>query len=55
MESSKKYIKENIKSHDNEDLYFDSYDPEALANIIKTQKKVIEYMKEQNIEHLTLF
>ena len=44
----KKYIKENIKSNDKEEFYFDSYDPEALANIIKTQKKVIEYMKEKH-------
>ena len=49
----KKYIEEEIKPHDKEDIYFDHYDPEALEHIIKTQHKVIEYMKEQ--KHTKLY
>ena len=33
--------------YDKEQFYFATYDPETLEIIIKTQKKVIEYMKEE--------
>ena len=42
----KDYIAEEIKPHDTGRVYFDTYDPEALAHIVKTQHRVIEYMKE---------
>ena len=42
----KDYIAKEIKPHDKERIYFDTYDPEALAHIVKTQHRVIEYMKE---------
>ena len=37
----KEYIEKEIKPLDKEQCYFDHYDPEALANIINTQKKVV--------------
>ena len=40
-----KHISKEIKPHDKERIYFDSYDPEALAHIVKTQHKVVDYMK----------
>ena len=49
----KDYIAKEIKPHDKERLYFDTYDPEALAHIVKTHHTVIEYMKEH--KHNTLF
>ena len=41
----KDYIAKEIKPHDKERIYFDTYDPEALAHIVNTQHRVIEYMK----------
>ena len=49
----KDYISKEIKPQDKERIYFDSYDPEALAHIIKTQHKVVDYMKEQ--KHNTIY
>ena len=49
----KDYISKEIKPQDKERIYFDSYDPEALAHIIKTQHKVVDYMKEQ--KHKTIY
>ena len=49
----KDYIAKEIKPRDKDIMYFDTYDPDALANIVKTQHKVIEYMKEH--KHNTLF
>ena len=49
----KDYIDKEIKPHDKERVYFDTYEPDALAHIIKTQHKVIEYMKEH--KHKKLF
>ena len=46
------YIAKEIKPNDRERIYFDTYDPEALAHIVKTQHKVIEYTKEH--KHNTL-
>ncbi len=46
-EAIKKY-QENImgvKESEKEKLYFDEYDPEALADIIENQKKLIIHMK----------
>jgi predicted AAA+ superfamily ATPase len=43
----KKYIEEEMKiqSTNDEKIYFDHYDPEALHKIIDTQHKVIDFMK----------
>jgi ABC-type dipeptide/oligopeptide/nickel transport system ATPase component len=38
----------NVQHTDKEPIYFDHYDPEALANIIDTQHKITDYMKKQN-------
>jgi hypothetical protein len=40
-------IQKRRKPHDTERNYVDTYEPEALEHIIKTQHKVTEYMKEQ--------
>jgi DNA replication protein DnaC len=48
-EPVKKYIEEEIKPKEDEQVYFDHYDPEALDNIIKTQHKVVEHMKKQKL------
>ena len=41
------YIRDHIKPNDKEKCYFDSYDPAELEQVINTQKKVIDYQKEQ--------
>ena len=50
----KKYIEHEMKVQhkDEEPIYFDHYDPEALHKIIDTQHKVIEFMKKKNIKTL---
>ena len=48
----KDYIGKAIKPHDKERIYFDSYEPDALSHIMKTQHKVVEYMKEQKHKKL---
>ena len=50
MVTSKKYISEEMKvvHSDEEPIYFDHYDPEALSNIIEVQNKITNYMKKQN-------
>jgi ABC-type cobalamin/Fe3+-siderophores transport system ATPase subunit len=50
----KKYIESDmkVKHTDEEPIYFDHYDPEALHKIIDTQHKVIDYMKKKNIKKL---
>ena len=42
-----------VKHSDEEPIYFDHYNPEALLRIITTQHKVIEFQKKQN--HKKLF
>ena len=46
----KDYIENHMKVVDSKDdpVYFNSYDPAALQNIIDTQHKVAEYMKKKN-------
>ncbi len=36
-----------VKDTDEEPIYFQEYEPEALENIIDTQHKIITYMKKQ--------
>ncbi len=46
----KEYIKDQlkIKDDDKEDpVYYDEYVPEELLNIIETQTKITNYMKQQ--------
>ena len=51
----KEYIEKEmkVKHSDEEPIYFDHYNPEALLRIITTQHKVIEFQKKQN--HKKLF
>ena len=41
-----------MQDTDEESIYFNHYDPEALHKIIDTQHKVIDYMKKKNIKKL---
>ena len=41
------YIAKEIKPHEREQLYFDSYDPVELEAIIDKQDKVTSYLKSQ--------
>ena len=49
----KDYIQNHIKPNDREKMYFDSYEPSELEQVIKTQQKVIDYQKEQ--KHTDLY
>jgi len=53
-EPVKTYIEEEMDAHetDSEKFYFDSYDAEALENIILTQNKLIQHMKSKNKKRL---
>ena len=42
-----------VQHTEDEPIYFDHYDPEALYNIIHTKQTIIEYQKKQN--HKKLF
>ena len=50
----KKYIKNELKLEetDDEKFYYNEYDPEALSKIIDTQRKIIEYQKNENYKKL---
>ena len=50
----KEYIEKEMKVKDSEEepIYFNYYDPEALTNIIETQSKIIEHMKKQGSKKL---
>ena len=48
----KKYIKDEIRPNEKEKIYFEDYDPDELEKIIKTQQKVIEYLKDKNEKKL---
>ena len=50
----KEYIEKEMKVKDSEEepIYFNYYDPEALTNIIETQSKIIEHMKKQGSKQL---
>ena len=51
----KKYQKDNMKVDDEkEKLYYDTYQPEELEEIISTQRKIIHYMKEQKRNYIQL-
>ena len=50
----KKHIANDMKALESEDeqFYFNEYDPDALENIIETQHKVTNYMKKHNYKTL---
>ena len=48
----KDYTRDHIKPSDREKYYFDSYDPAELEQVMNTQKKVIDYQKEQKHTYL---
>ena len=49
----KKYISEKImKSDDEPEFYYDTYDPESLEKIIDNQKKIVEYQKNKKIQKM---
>ena len=48
----KDYVRDHSKPNDGEKCYFDSYDPAELEQVINTQKKVIDYQKEQKHKYL---
>ena len=48
----KKYIEKEIKPREDEQVYFDNYNPQDLQDIIELQYKVIEYQKEHNHKQL---
>ena len=49
----KDYIAKELKPHESETIYFDSYDPVELAAIIDKQHKVTTYLKSQG--HTIMF
>ena len=50
----KKYIEKDLKlfESDDEQFYFDEFDPIALQSIIDTQHKIIKYQKQNNYTNL---
>jgi len=50
----KEYIEDEMDAHEteNEQFYYDHYDPEALESIIATQNKLIQHMKSKNKKKL---
>ena len=48
----KDYIRDHIKPSVKEKCYFDSYEPSELEAVINTQKKAIDYQKEQKHKDL---
>ena len=51
----KKFIEQHDLCGENETCLFDHYDPEDLHNIIETQRKIIELMKQQNRKNSTKY
>ena len=53
----KQYIESEMKVHPKEEepIYFNNDDPEALHKIIETQHKVIEYEKNRIIRNYSVY
>ena len=49
------YIRDHIEPNDREQVYFDSYDPSELEQVITTQQKVINYQEKKNTKIYTKF
>jgi hypothetical protein len=50
----KDYITKELRPKDDENTYFDDYDPEDLEKIIERQKKVTQYLKDKNEKKLSI-
>ena len=49
----KKYISDKImKSDDEPEFYYDTYDPDSLDKIMDNQKKIVEYQKNKKIQKM---
>lgn len=48
-----KYVADELKPHDKACIWVRTYDPDALAHLVKTQHQVVEYTQEQ--QHNTRF
>jgi hypothetical protein len=48
----KDYITKDLRPKDDENMYFDDYDPDDLEKIIERQKKVTQYLKDKNEKKL---
>ena len=46
------FIRDHIKPSDREKCFFDSYEPSEVEQVINTQKKIIDYQKEQKHQDL---
>ena len=47
----KSYLDNKINlSEDEPSLYYDTYDPESLENIITTQRKIVEHQKNKKVK-----
>ena len=57
MAAGKRLHRKNmkVKHTDEEPIYFQEYEPEALENIVDTQHKIITYMKKQIIRTYTKY
>ena len=57
MATSKRLYRKTmkVKHTDEEPIYFQEYEPEALENIIDTQHKIITYMKKQGHKNIPNF
>jgi hypothetical protein len=53
----KKYIEHDMKAVETEEdkFYFSEYDPVSLDNIIETQHKITDYMKNISTNHFTKY
>ena len=51
----KDYIRDHFKPNDREKIYFDSYDPSELEQVINTQQNVTNYQKNKNIKGYTKY
>jgi hypothetical protein len=50
----KYYITKELRPEDDENTYFDDYDPDDLEQIIERQKKVTQYLKD-NGKEITIY
>ena len=41
-----------MKSDDEPEFYYDTYDPESFDKIIDNQKKIVEYQKNKKIQNM---
>ena len=46
------YQKKIMKSDDEPEFYYDTYDPESFEKNIDNQKKIVEYQKNKKIQKI---